>query len=140
MSFLCCGIPGLSKAKLLKRVNDKENPRPLLILDVRRPVEYESGHIEGAVNVPITTMRARMPEIMAKIEELQAKAKAEPEVVCICLSAHRSVPAVRLLLEHEVDAKQLEYGMMSWNLGSYPTTKEPRELEQVRFGERVAVL
>eukprot|EP00052_Salpingoeca_macrocollata_P033942 m.10061 g.10061 ORF g.10061 m.10061 type:complete len:160 (-) comp5747_c0_seq1:89-568(-) len=140
-SCLCSRVPGLSRQKLNRRVQQQEQHfpltapiapgrpvRPLIILDVRRVSEYEGGHIAGAISIPITTFKGALPDILKAINSVAEAAQQEPEVVCICLSAHRSVPATRLLLAEKVDAKQLDYGMMMW---SFPTTKEPYTLEEL---------
>jgi rhodanese-related sulfurtransferase len=41
-------------------------------------------------------------------------------VVAICLSAHRSPPAVRLLSRAGYDARQLEGGMLAWRAAGLP--------------------
>jgi rhodanese-related sulfurtransferase len=76
------------------------------LLDVRTPGEWGSGHIAGAINVPITEFGARI-----------ASLRLDPTrpIIAICRSAHRSVPAVRLLRQHGLDkASQLQGGMLAW--------------------------
>ena len=34
-----------------------------LLLDVRNVDEYEAGHVEGAVNIPLAQLRDRLPEL-----------------------------------------------------------------------------
>jgi len=83
----------------------KRGPRPQLV-DVRTPNEWVSGHIAGAVHVPIT-------ELGSRIDVLKLDPKRP--IVAICRSAHRSVPAVRLLRQHGFDsACQLQGGMLAW--------------------------
>ena len=51
------------------------------------------------------------------------------DVVCVCLSAHRSPPAVRLLRQHGAEgARQLSYGMAAWRLHGYPIVSGPLPL------------
>ena len=87
----------------LERLLDGGSPPQLL--DVRTAREFEAGHIPGAQNVPITALPARLPGL--------ALDRSRP-VVAICLTAHRSVPAVRLLRRHGLDARQLAGGMLAW--------------------------
>ena len=61
------------------------------IIDVRTNMEWRSGHIAGAVHVPIS-------ELGSRIASLQLDGSRP--IVAICRAAHRSVPAVRLLREH----------------------------------------
>ena len=41
-------------------------------------------------------------------------------VVAICLTAHRSIPAVRLLRRAGFDAAQLAGGMLAWRAAGFP--------------------
>lgn len=34
-----------------------------VLLDVREPSEFSAGHVEGALNIPLPTLRARMAEL-----------------------------------------------------------------------------
>ncbi len=90
--------------------------RPPQIIDVRSHAEWRRSHIAGAVNVPIQELRRRLPALQLD--------PARP-VVAICLSAHRSIPAVRLLqsrgFEHAV---QLQGGMLAWWREAFPAERD----------------
>lgn len=58
-----------------------------LVIDVRTPAEYSSGHYEGATNIPLGELRDRLPE-------LGDKKKA---IVVYCASGMRSASAARIL-------------------------------------------
>jgi rhodanese-related sulfurtransferase len=90
-------------------------PRPQLV-DVRTHAEFAQGHVRGAVNVPIT-------ELPSRIDALGLD-PGRP-VVAICLSAHRSIPAVRLLRDRGFEAAQLAGGMVAWRAASLPETTTP---------------
>ncbi len=85
------------------------------LLDVRTATEFRRSRIPGAVNVPITELRRRLPELGLD--------PSRP-VTAICLSAHRSVPAVRLLQAHGYrQVQQLAGGMLSWWRAGLPTER-----------------
>jgi rhodanese-related sulfurtransferase len=84
------------------------------LLDVRTPAEFATGHVAGAVNVPVTSLRGRIPALGI------APGRA---VVAICLSAHRSPPAVRLLRGAGIDARQLAGGMIAWRTSGLPVVR-----------------
>lgn len=84
---------------------------PPQVVDVRTVAEYRRGHVRGAISVPITELRARLPRL-----GLDRGVK----VVAICLTAHRSIPAVRLLRRHGFDAVQLAGGMLAWRAAGFP--------------------
>ncbi|WP_137896405.1 rhodanese-like domain-containing protein [Ramlibacter sp. 2FC] len=82
------------------------------IVDVRTGMEWRASHIPGAVSVPVT-------EFAGRLESLGLD-KSRP-VVAICLSAHRSIPAVRTLRKNGFrDAYQLKGGMLSWWKAKFP--------------------
>ena len=61
-----------------------------LLLDVRSPGEFSSGHIDGALNIPVGDLQSRL-------KELDDKDRA---VVVYCASGVRSKSAASLLREH----------------------------------------
>jgi rhodanese-related sulfurtransferase len=85
--------------------------RPPQLLDVRTAREFDAGHIEGAISVPVTALAERLPHLGLD--------PARP-VVAICLTAHRSIPAVRLLRGHGLEALQLAGGMLAWRAAGLP--------------------
>lgn len=56
------------------------------LVDVRSPGEYASGHVDGAINIPVDQIRARMSEIPT----------GKP-VVLYCRSGARSSSAASIL-------------------------------------------
>ncbi len=88
---------------------------PLQLLDVRSGPEFAGGHLPGAVSVPVTALQARL-----EVLELDWAVR----VVAICLSAHRSPPAVRLLRREGYEALQLAGGMLAWRLARLPETRD----------------
>ena len=140
-------IPEVSSKKLSAAIEAKTTQAlsphaPLLLLDVRAPYEFTSFHIPGALNVPIGSLRENLDSIREIIATAREEAGDEyahskpSDVVCICLSAHRSPPAVRLLKEHGIDACQLGFGMAAWKLGGYPTVSGA----SITVGEHLAQL
>jgi rhodanese-related sulfurtransferase len=84
------------------------------LLDVRTEGEWQRGHIPGAINVPIQQLRRRLPTLGLD--------RSRP-VVAICLSAHRSIPAVRLLHRSGFEgAMQMAGGMLAWRRRGLPET------------------
>jgi len=71
--------------------------KPVLI-DVREPSEFSSGHVKGAVNVPLGKLVGRLD-----------KFDPHAETYVICQSGRRSVTAVRFLkgagFEHAYSVK-----------------------------------
>jgi rhodanese-related sulfurtransferase len=85
-------------------------PPPQLV-DVRTATEFRGGRIPGAISAPITSLARALPRL-----GLDPSRK----VVAVCLTAHRSIPAVRLLREKGFDAAQLAGGMLAWRAAGFP--------------------
>ena len=101
-------VPEVDAAELARSLSGSGRP---LLIDVREPSEWSAGHIAGSVNVPI----ARLP---ARLESLEME-PGRP-VVAICLSGHRSIPAVRLLSRRSAEVRQLRGGMLAWRRAGLP--------------------
>lgn len=69
--------------ELEKQLGEKDPP---FVLDVRQPEEYEMGHIQGAILMPLTTL----PEHLAEIPK-------DRRVVVYCRSGRRSERAAAFL-------------------------------------------
>lgn len=61
--------------------------RGALVLDVRTPGEYRSGHFEGALNLPLQELESRLGELKDK----------QRAVVVYCASGMRSAQAAKIL-------------------------------------------
>ncbi len=105
--------PEIAPQELAKRLK-RGGQRPQ-ILDVRTDHEWRQGHIAGAVHVPLSDLRGRIGGLSLD--------PALP-LVAVCLSGHRSVPAVRLLRLHGYgDAVQLAGGMLAWRHSRLPEVR-----------------
>lgn len=74
-----------------------------LILDVRSPREYASGHVDGAINMPLEELRSRMSEL-----------PAEREIWTYCSVGQRSYYAVRALRLNQFNARNLSGGFHAY--------------------------
>ena len=104
-------VPEVGPADLAAELAGRRDP---VLLDVRTSGEFASGHISGAVNVPVTALAGRLSFLDLP--------PGRP-VVAICLSAHRSPPAVRLLRQAGIDARQLAGGMLAWRRAGLPVVR-----------------
>jgi len=76
--------------------------RHVTVIDVREPVEYASGHIDGSLNIPLARIA-------------QADLPAGP-LVLVCQSGNRSGRALQMLQAqgHPHPLADLEGGLPSW--------------------------
>ena len=91
-------------------------PAGLILLDVRTPGEFASGHIKGAVN-----MDALEPDFLQKAEKLPPDAP----LVVYCRSGNRSARVIERMekagLKNEV--YHLAHGINDWNAAGLPLTR-----------------
>lgn len=102
--------------EFLEKIEAHEN---MFIVDVREPKELEeTGFIEGAVNIPVR-------QVAARIEEFP-KDLGTP-IVAYCASGHRSSHAAVYLRAYGYrNVRNLEYGMHGWMDRNYPLKKDDR--------------
>lgn len=75
----------------------------VFLLDVREPAEWQAGHIEGAVHVPMSQLAARQDEL-----------PTDRRIVCVCRSGQRSHAVTQALSRAGYDAKNLDGGLLAW--------------------------
>jgi sulfur-carrier protein adenylyltransferase/sulfurtransferase len=83
----------------------------LVLVDVREPREFDTGHLEGAINIPVT--------------ELQRRLKENPPLanpVFICRSGSRSLAACAMAVRAGITVPgHLEGGLLAWAAEVDPT-------------------
>ncbi len=94
------GVPEISVTDL---------PDDAVLLDVREDDEWEAGHVDGAVHVPLSDVPARLGELP----------EAEPLYV-ICRSGNRSGRAVTWLNAQGFDTVNVAGGMKAWASAGKP--------------------
>ena len=96
-------------------IDDIPDPLPpdLHVLDVREPVEWQHGHIEGASHIPL----AELPRRLADLPE-------DRRLLVVCKVGARSARAVAYLGANGRDAVNLDGGMIDWASTGRPMTSE----------------
>jgi rhodanese-related sulfurtransferase len=90
------------------------------VIDVRERDEWQAGHIEGALHVPLAELTARVGEL------------PDGELVVVCRSGHRSARAVAWLVHTGLDAVNLDGGMHAWVAAGRPMISETGTAAAVR--------
>ncbi|MDO8438052.1 MAG: rhodanese-like domain-containing protein [Nitrosomonadaceae bacterium] len=94
----------ITAAELSQRLQE---PRAPVVLDVRTPGEYLSGHINGALNVPHDELERRLGEIPGDISS---------EIVVYCQSGRRAGVAEKILVEKGyTNIRDLAGHWQNWN-------------------------
>ncbi|GHD82796.1 rhodanese-like domain-containing protein [Streptomyces goshikiensis] len=111
----------------------------LIVLDVRTPAEYATGHLPGALNVPLDHLTRALPDIR--------EAAARGDILVVCASGTRSEAACTTLADHGITTAALAGGTGAWTDGGHalhhpdhhrPTTWSMER--QVRFTAGAVVL
>ena len=76
-----------------------------IIVDVRRPDEYESGHIPGAVNIPNESIGSAKPEELPDLDQI---------ILVYCRSGNRSKQAAQKLFDIGYTNIYEFGGIMTW--------------------------
>jgi len=98
----------IPRDELIERVRDDL----VTVLDVRPPEEYASGHVPGAINIPLSELEQRLDEL-----------GENKEVVAYCRGPHciLAFDAVAQLREKGLKARRLEDGYPEWKTAGLPT-------------------
>lgn len=94
-------------------------PEGLAVLDVREPVEWAHGHVEGAVHIPLGELTARLDEV------------PEGQTLVVCKVGGRSAQAVMWLAQQGRDVVNLDGGMLDWEAAGRPMVSETGQPPQV---------
>ena len=89
-----------------------DSDSPVVIVDVRQPIERRSGAIPGSINLPLTQLRGELPQL-----------PEDHPLLTICRSGHRSPVAARLLKRAGYDVLDIEGGMQAWQRAGLPVEK-----------------
>ncbi|MCL5060543.1 MAG: metalloregulator ArsR/SmtB family transcription factor [Candidatus Thermoplasmatota archaeon] len=104
------GLQPLRREELIRQVLAGE----AVVIDVRPEGEYRSGHIQGAVNIPLEDLPKRLTEL-PKDQEIVAYCRGP-----YCILAYEAVEQLR---KHGYRSRRLEGGFPEWKAERYPTAQ-----------------
>lgn len=106
----------ISMAELQERQRNDE----VILLDVRPAVEYEAGHLPGALSLPLD-------ELMHRLAELPA----DKLIVAYCRGPYcvYADEALELLANQGWTVTRLEEGLIEWQLAGYESVIEQEEYD-----------
>lgn len=80
-----------------------------LLIDVRTPEEFASGHIDGAVNIPVDALQSRLNEV-----------PDDQPIVVYCRSGNRSATASQILSQAGYTHIYDLGGLNTWTAQGFP--------------------
>ena len=84
-------------------------PDGLVVLDVREQTEWDAGHVDGSVHLPLI-----------QLGEGYADLPAGAQTLVVCRSGNRSAHATAFLLRQGIEAVNLDGGLLAWALAGRP--------------------
>jgi rhodanese-related sulfurtransferase len=90
------------------------------LLDVREPVEWTTGHIEGAQHIPMNSVPERIAEIPDDVE-----------LIIVCKGGGRSAQVTAYLNAQGRKATNLAGGMIAWAHAGRPMVSETGSAPEV---------
>ena len=87
----------------LPRPDDAQDPSKDVLVDVREPNEFAHGHIDGAINLPLSQMRQRYREL-----------PSTRGILVYCGVGQRAYFATRFLNQHGYRARNLSGGFTTY--------------------------
>jgi phage shock protein E len=80
-----------------------------VLIDVRTPQEFASGHIAGAINIPVESLSSRLSEV-----------PTDQTIVLYCRSGNRSAQASRILEQAGYAGIYDLGGIIDWTAQGFP--------------------
>jgi rhodanese-related sulfurtransferase len=111
-NYLGDEVEAMSRDELRKRLHRNE----VVLVDVRPAEEFDAGHIEGALSIPLDELDERLAELPAG-SEVVAYCRGE-----FCAYAHE---AVRALRNAGRPARRLDGGWPEWRLAEQAEAPAP---------------
>jgi rhodanese-related sulfurtransferase len=114
-------MAGMVAANVLRGDNptihwEEINKSQYYILDVREPAEFTTGHVDGAGNIPLGSLRKRMGEL-----------SRNKEIVIYCAAGQRSYYANRILSQNGFSVRNISGGMTTYKTKSMPGSIETNQ-------------
>ena len=81
----------------------------VVFVDVREPYEWDAGHIDGSLHIPIMQIQERTDEV-----------PSDRTIVVVCQIGQRSDLVARFLRDNGYEAHNLEGGMSVWQAQGLP--------------------
>jgi rhodanese-related sulfurtransferase len=91
-------------------------PEAVTVVDVREPVEWQHGHVEGSLHIPLMEVPQRLDDL-----------PTDGQLLVVCKFGARSAQAVGYLLQQGRDAFNLDGGLLEWSAAGRPLVSDAGE-------------
>ena len=105
------GVRHVTSAEAIRLLNQEKG----LLMDVREPDEYRTGHVPNAMNVPLSGLAGSLKQI--------EKYKSLPLIICCRTSQRSARAAVTLRKQGFANVQVLAGGMLGWQRENLPVAK-----------------
>jgi glyoxylase-like metal-dependent hydrolase (beta-lactamase superfamily II)/rhodanese-related sulfurtransferase len=105
----------------------RSSPGACVLVDVRSALEFESEHVEGAINIPLAELEARTGEV-----------PEGGELVVVCRTGIKALGAAETLGRHGRTARVLEGGVVGWRKAGLPLREGRKRLPVDRQVQLIA--
>lgn len=103
-------IPSITVQEAWEQLSHSTTSKGPLLIDVREKWEYKSGHAKKARNIPLSQLQQHLKEI-----------PRDREILVICQSGHRSIPAATLLRQQGLgQVTNVKGGTTMWRRHQLP--------------------
>ncbi|MEY2274065.1 rhodanese-like domain-containing protein [Streptomyces sp. BF23-19] len=101
----------MTSPRTLDTAQARSRLHELIVLDVRTPGEYATGHLPGALNIPLDHLDQALPDIR--------DAAGRGDILVVWASGARSENACHTLAAHGVTTATLAGGTGAWAAGGH---------------------
>ena len=103
----------------IKVVKENVDSKKAVLVDVREKSEWKEGHIEGAISMPLSELKAGIDE-----KELAKRLPKGKIVYTHCVSGKRSLEAATILEKQGYELRALKPGYNELLKGGFKKAKE----------------
>lgn len=107
--FQVLKVPEVSAEEVKKAIDKKQK---FIILDVRTPQEYEKGHLQESILLPLDTVSEKATALIPDKTQ---------KIYVYCLSGSRSAQAVKTMMSlGYTNVYSMSHGLLAWRSKQYP--------------------
>lgn len=96
----------------------------LVVIDVREPAEFETGHIKGAINIPrgVLEFQVEAHPAVACVTESALAVRDRPVLICCRSGGRAALGAVALQDMGFTQVSSIAGGILAWSENGLPLT------------------